>query len=172
MMHERFELTMPASAEVVFDAFHYHYWRARWDSLVQDTRVVGGAPCPYVGAITENAGGGWLRSLSMRTRFISYNRPNVAAAMMIGHSFPFTHWAASMKHRPINARQSLMIYTYTFSAGPKFARWLLEPIVKLLFDWQTRKRFERMRSFLATNAGAIEQWQQENAAAISGPAVE
>ena len=62
MTHRRFEFDMPAPSDVVFDAFHYHVWRARWDSLVSDTRVVGGAPCPFVGAETENAGGGLLRA--------------------------------------------------------------------------------------------------------------
>lgn len=34
MAHRRFEFDMPAPADVVFDAFHFHVWRARWDSLV------------------------------------------------------------------------------------------------------------------------------------------
>ncbi len=160
MAHKRFEFDMPASVEVVFDAFHHHYWRARWDSLVNATHVIGGAPCPFVGAITENAGGGLLRGLSMRTQFISYDRPRLAAATMLGRSFPFTCWAASMQHTSINSQRSVMIYTYTFHAGPATIRWLVEPVVKLIFDWQTRQRFVRMRDFLAIHANAVEQWQQ------------
>jgi hypothetical protein len=75
MVHNRFEFDMPASADAVFDVFHFHEWRSRWDSLVDTTHVIGGAPCPYVGAITENSGGGWLRGLAMRTQFISFDRP-------------------------------------------------------------------------------------------------
>ncbi|MEQ1660693.1 MAG: SRPBCC family protein, partial [Hylemonella sp.] len=120
---------MPASEAVVFDAFHYHQWRLRWDSLVRDTRVVGGAPCPFVGAVTENAGAGGLRLLSMRTRFVSYDRPHLAAASMIGRSFPFRRWAASMQHKPLGPCASLLVYTYTytFETWPAFLRWLLEP---------------------------------------------
>lgn len=160
MVHERFEFDMPASAEIVFDTFHYHCWRSRWDSLVHATHVMGGAPCPYVGATTENAGGGWMRGLSMCTRFISYDRPKVAAAMMVGRSFPFMRWAASMKHRPIDDERSIMIYTYTFDTAPKIASWLVEPVVKFIFDWQTRRRFQRMRDFLAENSVEVRQWQQ------------
>lgn len=47
MAHRRFEFDMPAPAEVVFDAFHFRHWRLKWDSLVRDTRVRGGAPCPF-----------------------------------------------------------------------------------------------------------------------------
>ena len=45
-VHGKLEFEMPASAEVVFDAFHYHRWRSRWDSLVKTTDVQGGAPVP------------------------------------------------------------------------------------------------------------------------------
>lgn len=61
MKKRQLEFPMPASDEVVFDAFHYHYWRCRWDSLVSATHVLGGAPHPFVGAITENTGAGALR---------------------------------------------------------------------------------------------------------------
>lgn len=160
MAHDRFEYDMPASVDVVFDVFHYHCWRSRWDSLVGNTQVVGGAPCPYVGAITENIGDGWMRSLSMRTQFVSFDRPRVAAATMIGQSFPFASWAASMKHQPVGANRSIMIYTYTFQVGPRWLRWLLEPIVKLVFDRQTQCRFQRMQKFLAQHGSEVRQWQK------------
>jgi hypothetical protein len=160
MVHERFEFDMPGSPEVVFDAFHYHEWRSRWDSLVNATHVIGGAPCPYVGAITENSGGGILRGLAMRTEFISFDRPRVAAAKMQGRSFPFDRWAASLKHHPTTKDRSLMVYTYSFEAGPRGLRWFIEPLTKRIFDWQTRKRFERMRAFLAAHAAEITAWQQ------------
>ena len=160
MVHERFEFEMPAPPEVVFDAFHYQHWRHRWDSLVAATHVLGGAPCPFVGALTHNGGGGWLKPLSMRTRFISYQRAKVAAATMEGRSFPFTRWAASMRHQPLAAGRSVMVYTYSFECGPRALRWLLEPTTKRLFDWQTRKRFERMRRFLQAHADDVRAWQQ------------
>lgn len=152
---------LPASCEVVFDVFHYHQWRAHWDSLVERTRVSDGAPCPYVGAVSDNRGGGLLRGLNMRTEFIAYERPRMAAAKMVGRSFPFSRWAASMKHEAIGAQRSLMIYTYTIEAGPPGLRWLMEPVVGWIFAWQTRKRFARMRHFLANNAARVEAWQLE-----------
>lgn len=151
---------MPAACEVVFDVFHYHCWRARWDPLVEKTYVVGGAPSPYVGAVTENAGGGWLRGLSMRTQFGAYDRPCVAAATMLGHSFPFIRWAASMQHRVVDDRKSVMIYTYTFEAGPMALRRCIEPVVKFIFDRQTLRRFAHLKDFLASSANEIEHWQR------------
>jgi hypothetical protein len=160
LAHKRFTFDMPASAEVVFDTFHYHQWRARWDSLVSDTHVTDGAPCPYVGAISENTGDGLLKALSMRTQFVTFDRPKIAAATMLGSSFPFTKWAATMQHSRVDDHRSTMIYTYTFHVGSRSIRWLLEPVVQLIFNWQTRRRFGRMRTFLAANAAEVEQWQR------------
>lgn len=151
---------MPAPCDVVFDIFHYRFWRARWDSLVDTTGIVGGAPCPFVGAVNEVAAGGALRGLSMRTEFVCYQRPRLAAARMIGRSFPFTKWAASMKHEPVDADRSVMIYTYTIETGPAFLRWLMEPVVSRIFEWRTRKRFAGMRAFLLVHRAQVEAWQR------------
>ena len=161
MAHRKFEFEMPAAVAVVFDAFHYHCWRCRWDSLVANTRVFGGGECPYLGAITENQGRAYLRPLAMRTQFVSYQRPNVAAAQMIGKTFPFTRWAASIRHRPLSSNRSLLLYTHTFEAGNKWTRWLVEPITQRIFDTQTQRRFTRLQLFLSKHADEIVNWQKQ-----------
>jgi hypothetical protein len=166
MRHRKFEFDMPASAEAVFDVFHFHAWRCRWDSLVHASRVVGGAPCPFVGAVTENASGGLLRGLSMRTEFISFDRPHVAAAKMLGRSFPFVRWAASMRHQPISSERSRMVYTYSFVAGPATLRWMVEPLVQWVFDRETKRRFARMQAFLLTHGEEVRLWQLDQ---LDGP---
>ena len=174
MSHRSFNFPMPAPAAVVFDAFHYHHWRHRWDSLVSDTAVQGGAPCPSVGAITQNTGGGWMRALAMRTQFVAYERPHLAAAAMVGRSFPFSRWAASMRHKAQGDGQSVLIYTYTFEVGPQWIAWCMRPVVERIFEHQTRKRFARLHTFLAGHAQEIVHWQQERAnlgypAVLAGP---
>jgi hypothetical protein len=161
MAHGRFVFEMPATEAVAFDAFHYHCWRRRWDSLVSDTQVEGGAPCPSVGAVTHTVGRGGLRALSMRTRFVSYDPPRLAAAAMVGRSFPFTRWAAGMRHRPLGDGRSQLVYSYTFEAGPPWLRRWFEPLVQSIFDRQTRKRFARLQAFLAQHAAEVEEWQRD-----------
>ena len=159
MTHGRMEFEMPASAEVVFDAFHFHFWRARWDSLGSETQVRGDAPCPFVGAVSTNRGRGWLAPLAMTTRFVSFDRPVLAAATMDGRAFPFSRWAASMRHIPRDGGRSTLVYTYTFDTGPAWLRWLLEPMVARAFARQTRKRFLHLAGFLSASAAEVEQWQ-------------
>lgn len=149
MPHRRFEFPMPAPSTVVFEAFHNRQWRARWDSLVQGTVVEGGGDHPFVGAVTQNPGKGLLRALSMRTRFISYQPGVVAAAEMVGVSWPFRRWAASLRHRDLaDGRGSVLIYTYSFETSAP--RRLLEPLVQWAFDRETRRRFGRLADFLSS----------------------
>lgn len=169
MAHKKLIFSMPARADIVFDAFHYHEWRSQWDSLVRRTRVEHDAPCPSVGAITENQGAGALRTLAMRTQFISYDRPVLAAATMIGRSFPFTQWAASMRHQDNALNQSLLIYTYTFQVGPAPFRALLDPAVDWIFTGKTNQRFQRLAQFLANRGNDIAAWQQDRRVPTSAP---
>lgn len=169
MAHKKLIFSMPARADIVFDAFHYHEWRSQWDSLVRRTRVEHDAPCPSVGAITENQGAGALRTLAMRTQFISYDRPVLAAATMIGRSFPFTQWAASMRHQDNALNQSLLIYTYTFQVGPAPFRALLDSAVDWIFTGKTNQRFQRLAQFLANRGNDIAAWQQDRRVPTSAP---
>ncbi len=168
MTHHRFEFLMPATAAIVFDAFHHQHWRVRWDLLVGTTLIQGGALCPFLGAITQSTGAGMLRGVSMRTQFISFERPHLAAATMLEPSFPFTRWAASMRHQGLNSEESLLIYTYNFEVGPPALRWLMQPVVKRIFNWQTCRRFKRLRDFLALHAGDVAKWQLQNAVSGEG----
>lgn len=159
MAHRKLEFIMPAPAGVVFDAFHYHQWRIHWDSLVARTQVNGGAPCPSVGAVSRNTGGGLLRTLSMTTRFVTYEPAVLAAATMVGRSFPFARWAASMRHHDLPGNRSVLVYTYTFSVMPSALAWLVEPVVNRAFLMATEKRFRRLQAFLAAHGGEVKDWQ-------------
>jgi hypothetical protein len=68
-----------------------------------------------------------------------------------------------MRHRATAPNQSLLIYTYSFEVGPAGLRWVMEPIVKMIFDRQTRRRFARLQDFLALHAGDVALWQRDRA---------
>lgn len=78
---------------------------------------------------------------------------------MLDQSFPFTRWAASMRHRATGPNESVLVYVYSFDVGPPWLAWLHEPIVDGVFYWQTRRRFGRLRGFLADHAAEVEAWQ-------------
>ena len=58
-------------------------------------------------------------------------------------------WAASIRHEPLDAARSRIVYTYTFRARPRWLAWLLEPLMAWAFRRETRQRFAAMRAFFA-----------------------
>lgn len=148
MAQRRLELTMPASAAAAFEAFHNHQVRLRWDTLLSVAQVEDGGSHPHVGAITRNVGRGWKRLLGMRTRFITYEPPRVAAAVLVAPSGPFALWAASMRHEDRDDGTSTLIYVFNLKLRPRWIGRLADPLVARIFEWETRRRFDAMAGYL------------------------
>ncbi|MCF5806298.1 hypothetical protein [Pseudomonas tremae] len=152
MKNRRIILIMPCCATDAFDAFHDHRVRSQWDTLLSHASVEGGGSHPYVGAITVNAGRGWKRLFAMRTRFVNYRPGQVAAAVLVEPMGCFQWWAASMRHRDIDAASSELIYTFILRLRPKWLGRVLDPLVNRLFEWETRNRFAAMAVYLRARA--------------------
>ncbi len=143
MARRRLTLTMPGSAADAFEAFHNHEKRLRWDTLLSSAQVEGGGTHPYVGA---NTGRGWMRGLSMRTRFVSYRPPELAAAATVGPAGPIAFWAASMHHRDTEAGKSELIYTFSLRLRPSLR--LFDALAAWIFERESRRRFAAMADYL------------------------
>ncbi|MEQ4185422.1 hypothetical protein [Pseudomonas amygdali] len=152
MKNRRIILIMPCCATDAFDAFHDHRVRSQWDTLLSHASVEGGGSHPYVGAITVNAGRGWKRLFAMRTRFVNYRPGQVASAVLVEPMGCFQWWAASVRHRDIDAASSELIYTFTLRLRPKWLGRVLDPLVNRLFEWETRNRFAAMAVYLRARA--------------------
>jgi hypothetical protein len=153
MPSRRIELVMPAPSKEAFEAFHNHKVRLEWDTLLAVAFVEGGGAHPYPGAITTNWGRGWKRLLGMRTRFLTYDPPQLAAAVLVEPTGIFAHWAASMRHRDRPDGSSDLVYTFTIKLRPNWLSWLLDPIAARLFERETRLRFAAMAAFLRDRRG-------------------
>lgn len=159
MPHGCLSFVMNAPCEVVFDAFHHHELRSRWDSLVKHPVLENGDEWPSVGAVTFNPGSGWTQFMSMRTQFVSFQRPALAAAHMVGHSFPFSMWAASLKHKPLSNNQSQLIYTYNIKACWWLRAWA-DWAVHGVFRYETARRFRCMQKYLDSHLEEVLAWQK------------
>lgn len=148
MVQRRLLLRMPASAEAAFEAFHNHAIRLEWDTLLSVAYVEGGGTHPYVGAITTNRGRGWKRHLAMRTRFVNYDPPRIAAAVIQEPVGLFELWAASMRHRDLNDGTSELIYTFNIRLRPRWLGYFLDSIAIKVFEIETRRRFAAMARYL------------------------
>jgi hypothetical protein len=148
MAHGKLEFNMPATSAAAFEAFFNHGVRLKWDTLLKVNYVEGGGSHPYVGAISTNAGRGWKRGLSMRTRFLSYTPPLQASAEMVEPTGPFALWAASMRFRDSGSGGSTLSYTYSIKLRPKWVGTILDPFAGRLFAWETTRRFAAMARYL------------------------
>ncbi|WPP01703.1 hypothetical protein SFA35_10290 [Pseudomonas sp. HR96] len=148
MSRRRIVLVMPASAAQVFEAFHNHSLRTQWDTLLSRAAVEGGGSHPYIGAISVNEGRGCKRLFAMRTRFVNYRPPLVAAAVLVEPAGCFHGWAASMRHREIDGASSQLIYTFSVQLRPRWLGRVLDPLVNRIFEWETRRRFAAMAHWL------------------------
>jgi hypothetical protein len=94
----------------------------------------------------------WHRAqggIALRTRYVSFDRPKVAAVEMINTPPFFGKWAASIRHVDLGERESQVTYTYSFRAKPRVLRWIVEPIMAVVFRWETRKRLRALRDHFA-----------------------
>lgn len=154
MARRQMVFTMPAPAAAAFEAFHNHRTRLRWDTLLSKAEVEGGGTYPYVGAVTLNVGRGALHGPGMRTRFVSYEPPRLAAATIVAPTGLFEYWGASMRHRDLPDGTSELIYTFNLKLRPRLLGMLLDPLAAGIFAYETRRRFAAMAAWLETNRTA------------------
>lgn len=134
---------MPASAEAVFDLVHDYARRLSWDTLLREAYVEGDA-APDVGVVAVCTGRWFVGGLRFRTAYVSFRRGDVAAVKLVDRVPFFDQWAASIRHEPLGAARSRVIYTLSFTARPRAFAWLLEPILGLVFRLETKRRLRAL----------------------------
>ena len=148
MVHARVSEEMPASCEAVFDLVHDYERRLDWDTLLREAFVEGGRP-PERGAIAVCSGRWFLGGLTLRTAYVTFDRGEVAAVKMLNRPPLFARWAASIRHEPLGENRSRITYTYNFRARPSWLAFALDPVLAVVFRWETRRRLRALRRELA-----------------------
>ena len=136
-----------ASAVEVFDLVHDYKRRLEWDTLLQKAYLEDEFPESCKGAISVCQGKPILGGFALRTQYVSFERGKVAAVKMLNQPPFFETFAASIRHLDIGENQSEIIYKVNFTAKPKFLRWLLHPIMKVVLAWETKKRLAALKRF-------------------------
>jgi hypothetical protein len=142
---------MPASSDVVFDVIHDYARRLEWDTLLSEAYIDDGAKEAGKGVTTVCVGRSSLGKIAIKTIYVSFDRPTVAAVKMVNRPPFFDTWAASIRHEDLegdgesNKKSSRVTYTFNFTGRPK----LVEPIMLRVFEWETKKRLKALREYLA-----------------------
>lgn len=140
---------LPAPAAVAFDALHDYDRRLQWDTLLSEAYLCDGATTADEGVVSVCRGRRAVGGFAMRTIYVSFDRPDVAAVKLLAPSGVFERWAASIRHRDAGAGRSTITYVYSFVARPRWLAWLLEPLIERIFRWETRRRLRALGTYLS-----------------------
>lgn len=152
MRRGKVSLVLPASADDAFDLVHDYGRRLEWDTLLRAAYLTDGHREAGLGVTSVCVGRRALGGVALATRYVSFRRGKVAAVEMLRPTFLFARWAASIRHGEIGPRESRITYTYSFAARPRWLSWLLEPILAIVFRWETSKRLRALRRHFALTA--------------------
>ena len=136
-----------APSNAVFDLLHDYTRRLEWDTLLQAAYLDDGANTAAKGITAVCVGRKSLGGIALRTVYVTFERPTLAAVKMVNAPLFFQSWAASIRHEDISAHESRLTYKFQFTTQPYVLRFVLDPIMERLFAWETRKRLRALKSF-------------------------
>ncbi len=145
MPHGQVSEIIAAPCGDVFELVHDYGRRLEWDTLLQAAYLDDGFTHAGKGTTSVCVGRRSVGGLALKTVCVSFDRPRVAAVKMVNRPPFFATWAASIRHEDLGPARSRITYAYQFTARPRLLRRLLEPIMSLVFRWETTKRLRALR---------------------------
>ena len=139
---------MPASAADVFALLHDYPRRLQWDTLLSAAYLSDGHDRTALGATSVCIGRGLLGRIALKTVYVAFDPPRLAAVKMINAPPLFASWAASIKHEDLGPASSRVTYLWSFETKPRWLAWLFEPLMGSIFRSETRKRLHALERYL------------------------
>jgi ribosome-associated toxin RatA of RatAB toxin-antitoxin module len=122
--------------------------RLAWDPFLCRAELVGGAEAPGVGVrawcVTRSG-------LSMETEYVSFDPPRVAAVRMTRGPWALQSFGGAWEFRAIGDGMTSVAFRYQFRTRPQWLAWLLEPLARQWFSWETRRRVVALQAALKTS---------------------
>lgn len=149
MPHGSVTNVIPASSSQVFQLLHDYNRRLEWDTLLQSAQLCDGWKNAQLHATSVCKGRWFLGGIALKTEYVSFHSPSVAAVKMVNHPLFFSAFAATIRHEDLADGTSSIEYKYNFTARPSWLRWLLHPVMARVFRWETKKRLRALRHYFA-----------------------
>jgi hypothetical protein len=138
---------IPATRADVFRLLHDYDRRLAWDTLLQSASLTDGFQSAGLHATAVCNGRALLGGIEIKTVYVSYRAPDVAAVKMVNRPPWFDSFAATIRHRDLGDGSSHVEYKYNFTARPPWLRWLFHPVMQVVFRFETRRRLRGLRKF-------------------------
>ena len=136
-----------APCEDVFALIHNYDIRLTWDTMLSEARILGEADAAATGVTTRCVGSwrsGWM---PMETIYVNFKPGEVAAVKLTNRPPFFDHFAATIRHTPLEYGRSQVDYIYLFRSRPRWLAPLLEPIMNVALRWETNKRLLALKAY-------------------------
>lgn len=120
--------------------------RLSWDPFLRRAELVGGAVTPGVGVRA------WCVARSgvgMETEYVSFRPPRLAAVKMTRGPWILESFGGAWEFRPSGDGGTAVSFRYQFRTRPRWLGWLLEPLARRWFSWETRKRVLGLQAALS-----------------------
>ena len=145
------EVIRAPSAEV-FRLLHNYDRRFEWDTLLQAAYLTDGYREAQVGAVSVCKGRTHLGGLELKTKYVSFRPPEVAAVKMVNRPPFFETFAATIRHHDLSHSSSSVEYKYNFTARPRCLRFILHSLMNAMLAFETKNRLRALRHFFERNA--------------------
>jgi ribosome-associated toxin RatA of RatAB toxin-antitoxin module len=149
MPHGEVNEIIPAKSADVFALLHDYDRRLEWDTLLQAAYLTDGFTRAEQGVISTCVGRSAVGAMALTTQYVTFQPSRLTAVKMIRGPWLFESWAASIKHEDLADGSSRICYAWQFQVRPRLLRWLIGPMVNLVFYWETRKRLKALGAFSA-----------------------
>ena len=152
MPHGKVSAIIPAPSAAVFDLLHDYGRRLEWDTLLRAAYLADGYTEARQGATSVCVGRRSLGGFALKTVYVNFDRPHLAAVKLVNRPPFFGTWAASIRHEDLAGGRSRVTYTFNFTAKPRWLRFALEPLMARIFAWETRRRLRALAAYFRASA--------------------
>ena len=140
-------IDIAVSAQTAFDLIHDYDIRLKWDSMLSEARLLDGATQPAQGVHSRCVGNWKCLWLPIEAEYVTYTPGDVAAVKMTNRPMFFKHFAATIRHKDLGDGNSRVTYIYNFASKPRWAAWLLEPVMHFCLKREVGHRLRALKSF-------------------------
>ena len=88
----------------------------------------------------------------METEYVSFVRPRVAAVKMTRGPWVLESFGGAWEFSPKGSNATAVSFRYQFRTRPRWLAWLVEPVARRWFSWETRKRVVALQAALQKTA--------------------
>ena len=143
-----FSVDVTADAATAFDLIHNYDRRLEWDSMLNEARLLDGATHAAEG-VTSRCVAHWrMGYAAVESRYVTFKPGRMAAVVMTRGPWCFASFAASIRHDDRADGTSSVTYCFNVKAGPRWLRFLIEPLLYRALSLETRWRLAALARFL------------------------